>query len=342
MTIPLDGGSTWPIIGHEATVDYLAHGIRSGRVAHAHLLIGQPGIGRYTLARTYAQALNCQSDLSPCGVCRTCRLIAEDTHPDVRTVQMPPEKREISIDQIRAMQHEATLRPYEATWKAYIVRDAEHLSEEAANCLLKTLEEPPPQVTMTLVAPSTEALLSTIVSRCQVLTMHPVPVPRIEATLLEQYHCDPEQARLLARISAGRIGWAILAARDNGVLTARQQLMDRLVRLGPATRVDRLAFAAEHGQRYGKDVTEREAVHAMLGLWSGWWRDLLLTASGCGDRIMNLDRIETLQIEARRYPTPQIRAFLESIGLAERRLRQNVNPRLALEVLALTIPRPGH
>ena len=342
MTNSTGFAAAWPIVGHETTVDYLAHGIRFGRVAHAYLLAGPASIGRYTLARTYAQALNCQSETPPCGVCRTCRLIGEDAHPDVRTTQLLPDKREISIDQIRALQHEATLKPYEAVWKAYIVRDAENLSEEAANCLLKTLEEPPPQVTLILVAPTAEAMLPTIVSRCQTLPMHPVPAPRIESALVEQHGCDQALAKLLARVSAGRVGWAIQAAKDSSVLAARQQLVDRLVRLGTATRVDRFAFAAEYGQRYGKDAAEREALHSLLGLWTGWWRDLLLTTCGCPDNVVNLDRIETLRVEARRYTTAQIRAYLESLALGELRLRQNVNPRLALEALVLAIPRQSH
>lgn len=342
MTSPNEPGAPWDIVGHEAAVGYLAHSIKSGRVAHAYLLTGPSGIGRYTLARAFAQALNCTAVDPPCGVCRTCRLIAEDTHPDVRTIQLPQDKREISIDQIRALQHEATLRAYEVAWKCYIIRDAEHLSEEAANCLLKTLEEPPPQVTLALVAPTSEAMLPTIVSRCQVLAMHPVPFPQIESALVARFGCESEQARLLSRLSAGRVGWAIRAARDGSVLQARQQLMDRLIGLTRATRVDRLAFAADFGQRYGKDVAEREAVHSMLGLWAGWWRDLLLTASGCGNRAVNIDRGESIDVDARRYSVLQLRGFLEAIAQAEQRLRQNVNPRLALEVLALAVPRPGH
>ena len=331
----------WPIQGHEATVALLRHAVAAGRVAHAFLFTGPPAIGKFALASAFAQALNCTGEAAPCGHCRACRLIAQNRHPDVRVIQMPDDKREIGIDQIRTVLHEASLKPYEALWKAYIVRDAESMSEEAANCLLKTLEEPPPQVILMLTAPTPEALLPTLVSRCQPMPMHPLPISQIETALQTQFGCDPQRAGLLARLSNGRMGWAVQAAGDQTILEGRQRLLDRLAALSHATRVDRMAFAAEQAQRYGKDMPERQSVHAVLDLWSTWWRDLLLAKAGCQNMMVNADRTDALQNETRRYSLGQVRAFLESLRAAGQHLRQNVNPRLALEVLVLSIPRGG-
>ncbi len=331
----------WPIIGHEATIALLRRGVATGRVAHAFLLTGPPAIGKFALASAFAQALNCAAEAAPCGQCRACRLIAQNRHPDVRVIQIPDDKREISIDQIRTVLHEASLKPYEAPWKVYIVRDAEAMGEEAANCLLKTLEEPPPQVVLVLTAPTPEALLPTVVSRCQPVPMHPLPISQIETALRTQFGCDPQRAGLLARLSGGRVGWAIQAAGDQTVLEGRQRLLDRLAGLSRATRVDRMAFAAEQAQHYGKDMTGRESVHAVLDLWSTWWRDLLLVKTGCHDRTVNADRADALESETRRYSLAQVRDFLESLRVTGQQLRQNVNPRLALEVLVLAMPRGG-
>jgi DNA polymerase-3 subunit delta' len=335
---PGQAPGTWPIIGHEATIALLRQGLAAGRVAHAFLFTGPPAIGKFALASAFARALNCTGEAAPCGA---CRLIGQNRHPDVRVIQMPDDKREIGIDQIRAILHEAALKPYEALWKAYIVRDAEAMSEEAANCLLKTLEEPPPQVVLMLTAPTPEALLPTLVSRCQPVPMHPLPISQIETAIRTQFACDAQRASLLARLSMGHVGWAIQAAGDQTILEGRQRLLDRLAGFSRATRVDRLAFAAEQGQRYGKDMGERESVHAVLDLWTAWWRDLLLTKAGCQPMVVNADRAEALQKEANRYSLPQVRAFLESLHAAGQQLRQNVNPRLALEVLALAMPRGG-
>jgi len=259
----------------------------------------------------------------------------------VTFIAMLPEKREISIEQIRALQHEAALKPYEAAWKVFVIRDAEAMSEEAANCLLKTLEEPPPQVVLVLTATSPEALLPTIVSRCQVVSLHPLPLAQVEQALKVRFGCDQEQAHLLAHLSGGRIGWAIQAAQDRSILEQREQLLAQLIALPGASRPDRLAFAAELAQRYTKDVTERQEVQAVLDTWSIWWRDMILVKANCPELVTNVDRMETLQEEARHYPLAQARAFLEALAQAGQQLRQNVNPRLALEVLALTVPRGG-
>jgi DNA polymerase III subunit delta' len=338
------------LVGHESTVELLRHSMSGERVSHAYLLTGPASIGKYTLALKFAQALNCtgastftgtegQEDGRPCGQCRTCRLIGEHRHPDVRTIQMPEDKREISIDQVRQVLHEAALKPYEARWKVYVIRDAEAMSEEAANCLLKTLEEPPPQVVLLVVASTPEALLPTIVSRCRALPMHPLPSAQVEAALRENWACPADRAALLARLSGGAIGWAIQAAQDETVLAQHDRLVDRLAALGAASRVDRLAFAAEEAQRYTKGAVEREAVHAVLDLWATWWRDALLTKTGCPELVINVHREGALQDTARRCSAGQIRDFLEALSIADRQLRQNVNPRLAMEVLALAVPQ---
>ena len=211
------------------------------------------------------------------------------------------------------MHHEATLKPYEATWKVYIVRDAEAMSEEAANCLLKTLEEPPPQVVLTAHGahpggPAADPGL-------------PLPAgPHAPAAHL------PDRGRLAGTVSAATASapacWRGSAAAASAGPSrppatdgagGRQRLLDRLAGLSRATRVDRMAFAAEQGQRYGKDMTERESVHAVLGPVARWWRDLLLVKAGCHDRMVNADRAEALESETRRYSLAQIRAFLESL-----------------------------
>lgn len=342
------------IIGHEAVKEWLQRSIAAGRVAHAYLFVGPPAIGKFALAIAFAQALNClaaaamsrsggaaaQGDV-PCGKCRPCRLIPQGKHPDVSFIEMLPEKREISIEQIRALQHEAALKPYEASWKVFILRDAEAMSEEAANCLLKTLEEPPPQVILILTAASTEDLLPTIVSRCQVVPLHPLSLAQVEGALQDRFGCDQERAHLLACLSNGRIGWAIRVVQDGSLLEQRNQLLARLISLAKASRRERLAFAAELAQRYTKDAAERQDVHAILDAWGLWWRDVILVRAGCPELVTNVDRLEILQAEAKHYPLMQARAFLDALAQVGQQLRQNVNPRLALEVLALMVPRGG-
>jgi len=334
----------WPIIGHEWAVELLQRSLATDHVAHTYLLAGPPQIGKSTLALTFAQALNCTGDEPPCGQCRACRLIASGRHPDVRLVETERAasgerkgKREIGIDQVRALQHEVNLKPYEGRWKVAIIAGAEELSLEAANALLKTLEEPPPQVVLILTATSSEALLPTIASRCQLITLRPLPAATIESALLSR-GVPAERARLLSHLAEGRIGWAIQASQDESLLIARQDTLAQLVRLAAARRSERLAYAQVLAQRFSRDGEGPEEVGAVLELWAGWWRDVLLVQEGCPELVVNVDREEVLRREAGRCRPEQSQAFLQALRQTQEQLAQNVNPRLALEVLLLSVP----
>ncbi len=185
--LPRLGGNmddqTWGIIGHTWAVDALRHAIAQDRVPHALLFVGPAGVGKRTLARAFARALHCLApDVAarPCGHCRPCELIANDAYPDVhlietqRTPGKARERRDISIDQIRALQHQVSLKPYNGRWAVGIIADAHEMSDAAANCLLKTLEEPQARVVLVLTATDVTLLLPTIVSRCQVFPLRPL------------------------------------------------------------------------------------------------------------------------------------------------------------------------
>ena len=142
--------TSWPVFGHRWAVDLLDRGLRAGRLPHALLLAGPTQVGKRTLAMALAAALICQADEKPCGQCRSCRLVAQGVHPDVRLVAADDSERGrdgvLKIDQIREMQREASLSPMEARYKIFVLRDLDRANLPAANALLKTLEEPPAQV----------------------------------------------------------------------------------------------------------------------------------------------------------------------------------------------------
>ena len=131
----------WSIVGHDWVIKMWQHGIAQSRVAHAYLLTGPPQIGKTMLAQSFAQALNCTSDDRPCGQCLSCCKIASGNHPDVRIIESSGNS--IKIDQIRQLQSGVSLSAHESPWKVYILRNMDQATIEAANCLLKTLEEPP-------------------------------------------------------------------------------------------------------------------------------------------------------------------------------------------------------
>jgi DNA polymerase-3 subunit delta' len=240
----------------------------------------------------------------------------------------------LKIDQMRTLRHEAALSPLEGRWKVYIVRQMEQATAEASNCLLKTLEEPPPNVILLLTAYEAEALLPTIVSRCQVLHLRPLATETVQSALQERWGVDAERAELLARLSGGRLGWAVTASQNSSVLERRERHLDEMIELLGQGRVGRFDYA----QQLSRD---HEAVLELLPLWISWWRDLLLTASGSSVGIINIDREDALRAQARQYSLSQMRDVVDALRTAVWQLEHNANTRLTLEVLMLNLPNNG-
>jgi DNA polymerase-3 subunit delta' len=303
--------------------------LSAGRVAHAYLLSGPPQIGKRTLALALAQALNCAEPDAPCGRCPSCLKIARGVHPDVRLIAGEGGGGNIRIEQMRALQHEAVLAPYEGRYRVFIVRQMEQATLEAANSLLKTLEEPPAQVILVLTAVHSESLPRTIVSRCQHLGLRPVATPVIEEVLRDK-GVTPVQAQLLARLSGGRLGWALQAAADEDLLRQRQQDLDRLARLLRAGRLERLACAHEVS---GDPAGARQLVE----LWTCWWRDLVLFGQGA-EGLVNADQIEQYRPVSEQLTLTHALAVVRALQTTAAQLEANVNTRLALEGQFLRLP----
>jgi DNA polymerase-3 subunit delta' len=331
------------VIGQPKAVELLRHSLESGRLAHAYLFVGQPHVGKTTLAINLAQALNCEQGIEPCGQCRSCLRIAAGKHADVQIIRRLPDtgsgeagpKKEISIGQIRELQQAAGLQPYEGKHRVFIIDSAEHLNEESANCLLKTLEEPPPEVLIILLAANDARLLPTIVSRCQRVELLPVPANTIEQELVEHRQIEPDKARAFSRLCRGGIGWAISASLNERLPQERSLRLNELQELVTASLDKRFDFATKLAAQFNKN---RDSVEGVLRLWLDWWRDLLLVKEGCAEFITNVDQWVTLVQHSESYNVAEIRHFIEAIRAALSQLEQNANPRLVLEVLMLSIP----
>ena len=333
----------WNVIGQDRAVELLRHSLEIDRLAHAYLFVGQPHVGKKTLALNLAQALNCEQGREPCGGCRACIRIAEGKHADVQIIGRISDsnsgeaglKKDISIAQIKELQQAAGLQPYEGKHRVFIIDGAEYLNEESANCLLKTLEEPPAGVLIILLTTSDVRLPLTVISRCQRIELLPAPAHAIEQALVEHWHVEPDKARALSRLCRGGIGWAVSASIDESLLEERSLHLAELQGLATASLEQRFDFAASLAAKFGKS---RDSVVEILGLWLEWWRDILLVKNGCKQFVTNVGQELALSQQSESYSLAEIRNFIEAIRVSLAQLERNANPRLVLEVLMLIIP----
>jgi DNA polymerase-3 subunit delta' len=321
----------WPIIGHEWAVEHLDRAIRHGRMRHAVLITGPAQIGKTTLARALAAAMNCTGDHPPCGQCRVCTLTAKAGHPDVTTVEAEQEGGTLKIDQIRDLQQLLALRPYEARYRVAILRRFHEAKPTSQDALLKTLEEPSPYAILILTAHSADSLLPTIVSRCQPLHLRPLPIETVQAALEQQWNAPPDTARTLAQLSGGRIGWAIRALQDPAALDQRNAALDTLAALLNGSRRERFALIE-------KLSLDKPFLLMLLAVWQGYWRDTVLVASGSQAPITNYDHAGEITQLAQRIGPDAAQQALNATRRTLGYLDKNANTRLALEVLALDYP----
>jgi DNA polymerase-3 subunit delta' len=328
--------ANWPIIGHEWAVNLLAHAAASNRLSHAYLFIGPAQVGKTTLARAFAQAILCEKQTGePCrsdaAPCRACQRIADGRYPDLQIIAA--EKNTIQIEQVRVLQSDAALSPLEGRHKVFIIREIERASAPAANALLKTLEEPPPHVILLLTSRRRDLVLPTVLSRCQIIGLRPASLAQVQTALETRWGVEPGQAELLARLSGGCIGAAVRAHLDAEMRQERSRRLDQLVTLTAAGYVGRLGYAEALSR-------QTDAIEPTLSLWATWWRDVLLIQRGIPEAIVNLDRRAQLAQQAELYRPAQVEAVLADLIQTLRRIRANVNARLALDVLALRLPKP--
>ncbi len=313
-----------PIIGHQQIVEQLQHTVASDRIAGAYLFVGPTGVGKETVARYFAQLICCQQDAQPptvCGTCLACRKVDSGNHPDLQFVR--PEGTLLKIGQIRELQKQIIYEPLEASRKVYILTDVERMTEEAENCLLKTLEEPPASSVLILLTSNIRVLLPTTRSRCQILQFHPMPTQELAETLVEKFSVAPEQATTLAITADGAIGKALTQLEKGNTLA--EEVPEILKATDRLTAFRLAEYLKDHPETLGELVT--------------WYRDLLFLQQGApSELITHIHSLRELQSIVPRYSRLRLQQAIQTIFNTKSLIENtNTNATLALEVMCLKL-----
>ena len=363
------------VIGQEHIIRLLKNSLRDSRIAHAYLFVGPDGIGKTTVAKTLAQALNCsREDSDACGICPACRRIENSSHPDVTWVRPTGLSRRVGIDDIRRLRQQISLKPYQGRKKVYLITEADRMTAQASNALLKTLEEPPANSILILITSHPASLFPTIISRCQMMRFSPLNPGHIEDYLVKKLNLPPGKARLLSRLSEGRLGKA-LTLQKKAVWEEREKILNLGSQISGHDDLDKLLevtaeilelvsnFRHELEKRIADELREaedviskeqlremkkermacltgesRRKVGEILDLMISYYRDLLVLKEG-GETsiIINLDRKHEMQKRAVSISSQGIRKIIRAIEETKEFIERNVNLRLALEGMTMKI-----
>ena len=321
--------------GHEAQVKAFAQAVRRGRLAHAYLFTGPPGVGKRLFARELARALLCEAggdELRACDQCHSCAMVEAGTHPDFFAVSRPEGSNELPIELMRELCRGFTLKTSRGRGKVAVLDDADDLNEASANCFLKTLEEPPPHSVFILVGTGSERQLPTIVSRCQVVRFAPLPETLVAEILQGHELPDASLIPRLARLSGGSPGQA-LALADPELWAFRGKLLQELLQPRPNTPALARAWM-EFVEEAGKDSgPQRRRAALVLRLLVLFLEDTLAVSLGGEPRLAEAADLPLLRALAARTTPEQLIAVLERCLEADTHLERYAQLVLILESL---------
>jgi DNA polymerase-3 subunit delta' len=318
------------IIGHTKQLESLRLALAAGRLHHAYLFLGPEGVGKRTIALSLAKSIYCDEARNDfCGQCVNCARIADRNHPDVRLIKPLAGKKEISIQQIREVEKELNFRSFSGKRKIIIIDPAAIMNIPAQNALLKTLEEPPQDSLLFLLAPNGGNVLPTVRSRCLRISFAPLPRGLVADYLISKRGTAPEKGRLLAAMSMGSLGTAV-SLDGSALLDMRRGWIEALGSLGAGDY--RAAINAAEALS-----AEREESLQFLEWLESWYRDLLVYGiTRDTAELINLDMLAQIEQHAAANTLEKLIDGMRLAAGATARIQRNLNRRMVFEDILVT------
>ena len=325
-------GSFKDVVGHKDILKYISSAVENNRVSHAYILNGERGSGKKMLANLFAMTLLCETgDNEPCGKCHSCKQAESGNHPDI--IRVTHEKpNSISVDDIRTqVNNTVDIKPYQGPYKVYIIPQADMMTPQAQNAILKTIEEPPSYAVFLLLTENAETLLPTINSRCVMLKLRNIKDTLIKKYLMENLEIPDYKADMCTEFAQGNMGRAIMLANSDHFNEIREEAVQLLKHISEME-LNEIVAAVKNISVYKLEITD------YLDIIMIWYRDVLLyKATKEIDKVVFKDQLQSIKEQARKSSYEGIELILESLEKAKARLKANVNFDLVMELLFLTI-----
>ena len=323
------------IAGQTVALTHLKNALKKDQISQAYMLIGEPGMGKKTIAESFAESILCEErkpgEYEHCGKCRSCHQVETGNHPDC--IFVTHEKPNlISVDEIREqLVSDVEIKPYQGSKKVYIVPDAEMMNEQAQNALLKTLEEPPEYAVIILLVANADLILPTLLSRSIKLPLAPLPDQVIEEKLIKDYNIQKYRTSSIVKFARGNLGRAIEMSENDDFIEDKNTASDIMKKVVKTESYQWKDWIDELSK-------DKARLPFFLGLFMDWYRDILMAKSGAGrERLMFADEESVITEEAGEYDYEGLKYCIEAIEDAQAKVRANVKLSLVLENLFNTL-----
>lgn len=320
------------IYGQKQIVEHFQNALASKKISHAYLINGERSSGKEFIAKIFAMALQCEAEgVEPCNTCHSCKQALSGNHPDI--IKVTHDKpASIGVEDIRnGVNNSVVIKPYSSPWKVYIINEAEKMTVQAQNALLKTLEEPPAYAVILLLTSNLDAMLPTILSRCVVMNMKPVPDELVKNYLMQELHIPDYKADVCTAFARGNLGKAKALAASEEFDNIKTEAVSLLKYIRDMEITD-IMSAIKKINDYKIDIND------YLDILSVWYRDVLLfKATNDANHLIFKDEIQYIRKVADQSAYEGIEIILDALEKAKARIRANVNFDLTMELLLLTI-----